>query len=189
MAVFPVQVLSDIQIGKQYFSDLNQVYLSDMNSGGCTCDTETLYDLDNILNDLVDKVEINSFDEDAMGLYNKMMEIIGGEAYVPPVVVNAIYTGTGVPTTNEQITAGLLTEYTIGEDMIVVFNNSSVLVNFIAIPPSAPIPTQFVNINNPLDAGSIGGSEDLFGAFSVVGDWQVAVTNYPISIINTYLFS
>lgn len=185
---FPQQVLDDIITAKQYYSDLNAAFIVDLKRGCDNCTPKQ----GNCLMGLLTSLEFKStgdYDEESQGLYQQMMEVIGGEAYVPPVVSNTTYTGTGTPTTQDQILAGLATAYTEETGLIAQFNNSGYLINFLAIPITAPIPTQYVNMSNPFDTGMIGSPSDLFGAFTIIGDFRVAVTNYPIPLTDTYLFS
>lgn len=185
----PSKVLEDIELGKEYFCKLNAEYISELKKGCDGCFPKDYICLQEILRDLGYKVEQDNFDDVALTLYNKMMLIIGGVAYVPPVLSNTTYTGTGTPTTEEQILAGLATSYTEETGLIALFSNTDYLINFLAIPILAPIPTQYVNLNNPFDTGMIGSPSDLFGAFTEIGDFRVTVTNYPIPLTDTYLFS
>lgn len=185
---FPAKVLEDIQSGKEYLSDLNATYITELKKGCDSCTPKNYSCLSRVLKSLDYKIEVDQYDVVAENLYKTLMIIIGGVSYVPPVVYDAIYTGTGIPTTQEQILLGVLTPYTIGGNMLANFENSSYLTNYLAIPITAPVPTQYINQSNPFDTGPIGSPSDLFGSFTEVGSFRVTITNYPIPLTNTYLF-
>ena len=185
----PSQITADIQAGKEYLGKLVGDYINDINNGGCTCDTDTMHMLDDILVSLGYKQETDTYDSVTQGLYFKMMEIIGGVAYVPPVTANAIYTGVGMPDTQEEIMQGLLTPYVDGEPMLAVFNNSTVDFKYLAIPITAVEPNYYQSQTNPFDQGSIGGVSDLFGQFNIVGGFLVSYSNYPLALTDTYLLT
>ena len=187
---YPNQINTDILTAKTYYSNMNEDYLASINRGGCDCSLgDKMRELYNIIRSLEYERDTTGDLNNVINVYNKMMEIIGGVAYIPPVIVNAIYTGTGTPTTEGQITAGLLTLYTEDTPMVVNFANPSYLINYLAIPISAPIPTEYLNLNSPFDTGDIGTPDDLFGAFTEIGGFRVAVTNYVVPLTDPYLFS
>lgn len=185
----PSQITADIQAGKEYLGKLVGDYINDINNGGCTCDTDTMHMLDDILVSLGYKQETDTYDSITQGLYFKMMEIIGGVAYIPPVTVNAIYTGVGMPDTQEEIVQGLLTPYVDGEPMLAVFNSSAVDFKYLAIPITAFEPNYYQSQSSSIDQGNIGGVSDLFGQFNIIGGFLVSYSNYPLTLIDTYLLT
>lgn len=191
--MFPPQILDDIQDGKQYFSKLNQVYLSDMEFSSCKCNTRELFDLYNILTDLEYKVEIGDFDEDSLGLYVSMMEIIGGEAYtpVPPTDLIIKY---GWADSIDHITESFLDDLpfvylTPTKEIVIPFENSNFKVPVVAIHNEIQIPNYYINLNNPFDRSEIGGSTDLLGVPYSIGRFNVMQGNYIVNITDPILLT
>lgn len=117
--MFPQQVLNDLNRGKQYYSDLNEGFISDLKRGCDNCTPKQGSCLMRILTSLEFK-STGVYDDESQGLYNQMMEIIGGESYVPDLLI--IYYGTsasGSPLNLSTILAGVQLPYMLGDSIVV----------------------------------------------------------------------
>jgi len=77
----PVKVISDIQAGYAYYSDLISEYIADLEKG-CDCPDKDIKCLRQLLFGLSYKQSVGIFDEYAESMYYQMMGIIGGVSFV-----------------------------------------------------------------------------------------------------------
>lgn len=75
---FPSQVLTDINSGKQYLSDLNASYITEIKKGCMDCAPNDYYCLSRILKSLIDLSVVGDYTDVAVELHNQLMLIIGG---------------------------------------------------------------------------------------------------------------
>lgn len=182
---FPQQVLDDIIRGKVYYSDLNAGFITDLQRGCDNCTPKQGSCLMRLLTSLEFK-STGDYDEESQGLYQQMMEIIGGEAYVP-VSDARIYFGsteTNEALTSEEIITFPFVEYTINQDIVIAFEVDYEFP-FIALTFGVPIPNKIENLSNGI-IEDIGANGQVFGVPYQVGQYNVMQGSYLALLMNNY---
>lgn len=83
MATFPEQVLEQITEAKDYLSELNKLRIDDLQHGCEDCSPKDYKCLTRLIKAIDFKVEYDNYDEDAFGLYEQIVGIVGGEVFTP----------------------------------------------------------------------------------------------------------
>lgn len=188
--MFPQQVLDDLTTGYEYYSALNEGFIADLKKGCNNCLPKQGKCLMGLLISLKYKASVGVFDTESISLYNQMMEIIGGEAYVP--VEASIFFGTSATDTTltlEQILAGTPVAYSAGDDIVIPFDNDEYLFNWVALPETITVPNHYQNQNVPSDEGNLGTPDDLLDAPVLVGGYNLMMGNYPVPITDPLLLN
>jgi len=183
---FPTQVLSDIVTAKEYCSKLNEGFIADLKRGCDNCTPKQGYCLMGLLTSLEYKASVGVYDKESQSLYLQMMEIIGGEAYVP-VSDARIYFGsteTNEALTSEDIITFPFVEYTINQDIVIPFEVDYEFP-FIALTFGVPIPNKIENLSNGI-IEDIGANGQLLGVPYQVGQYNVMQGSYLALLMNNY---
>lgn len=181
---FPDDVVTDVERGNAYYSNLQAEYSSDLKKG-CDCTPTSYTCLKRITSALDKKVALEQYDDISKGLVDKMIKIIGD--FVPAAKVKGYW---GFKDNTDvlgyaDIIAGtpVLFEHNSYVDIPYVFTDK---VPWFAIPHTEPEKNRYEDLADPDNYGEIGTDQDYMN-HSVLVTGAIPMDFYGGNYITTQL--
>lgn len=180
---FPTDVLTEIQRGEQYLSNLNTEYLADLQRGCTDCLPSDFDCLRYTMRALKYKVILDEYDSIAISNLEMMQKIIGDYQVVTPAKAYWGVKANGTVLTYNQIIAGNVVNFAAGQSYFdIPYNFGTLQFPWFAYPQSETFKGAYQDLVDPDNQGTIGNVTDLFGpATNVAGavPLRFEIAQYP----------